>query len=494
MDKSKQCKILLLTVIMGVWSAFVFAQEGSVPANPPPPPASAQPPASVPPTNAAPITVPGTPTFAAPPTNPPPTQAISPPAPPTEVPVATPTPTVVTPTAQVATEQPVNPPPPAGQAGTPDPFASVQGAPVAANTTKAQYQADVAQFQNWVSQVPPAPTQIVQPPAATQIVETTTTTTTPVVLTPPRVLMIKKPRVLVAVRPKCGCCQEPVVISPPLSYKESQEVMLKSAPVADIPPDPEAEAAFNALLKQNVPLSPQQVVRLRQFIDNSQRAASIPPTIPPKPVSSTLMINLAPGTTPPAIRIAQGYVSSIVFVDSLGSPWPIASYDVGDPKATTIQWDGKSNILLIQAISPYSDSNFVVRLVGLQTPITLELISGQRVVDYRTDIHVPGIGPNSKDLPIGNVGLPESANQLLLSVLDGVAPSGSRQLCVKGGDGQAWLLGDKIYFRSRLTVLSPGWVGKMSSPDGMMAYEMPKTSSILVSQYGNPVELRLEGF
>ncbi len=91
------------------------------------------------------------------------------------------------------------------------------------------------------------------------------------------------------------------------------------------------------------------------------------------------MVNLAPGTTPPAIRLAQGYVTSLVFVDSTGAPWPIAVFDIGNPKAVNIQWDGKGNILMMQAVSPYSDGDIVVRLVGLPTPITLEIVSGQRL-------------------------------------------------------------------------------------------------------------------
>lgn len=287
--------------------------------------------------------------------------------------------------------------------------------------------------------------------------------------------------------------KKPVVGKAPLTYMESQNAMLRVIPPNGIPVLPESEAAFNGMMQQNMPLTPQQVVRLRQLIDSSQRAAATPPNIPPKPVSTTLMINLAPGATPPAIRLSQGYVTSLVFVDSTGAPWPVAAYVMGDPKSANIQWDGKSNIILIRAITPYGDSDLVVRLVGLMTPITLALVSGQRVVDYRTDIHVSGIGPNTKTLPIGT-GLPPSASQLLLSVLDGVAPPGSRQLMVNGGDCQAWLLGDKMYFRTRFTVLSPGWTGRMVSPDGMYAYEIQKSSSILVSRYGQPIELRVEGF
>lgn len=289
---------------------------------------------------------------------------------------------------------------------------------------------------------------------------------------------------------------KPTVTPPPgyrpLTYEESQQAMLATLPQPKNRPSQDANIAFNTMLQQNMPLSPQQVVQLRQQIDLAQRAAATPPLIPPKPVSSTLMVSLAPGTTPPVIRLAQGYVTSLVFVDSASQPWPIAAFDIGNPKAVNMQWDGKSNILLIQAITPYTSGDIVIRLVGNNTPITLELVSGQRVVDYRVDVHVSGIGPNTKEVPVGT-GLPNSANQLLLGVLDGIAPSGSRTLTVHGADAQAWLVGSKLYLRTRFTLLSPGWVGTMESPDGMHAYELPKTSSVLISRYGEPAELKIEG-
>lgn len=280
---------------------------------------------------------------------------------------------------------------------------------------------------------------------------------------------------------------------PPPTYEQGQEIMMATLPEHE-QPSPESNQAFNAMLQENIPMSPAQIVKLRQKLDVTQRAQSITPNIPPKSVSSTLMINLAPGATPPAIRLSQGYVTSLVFVDSTGTPWPVASYDIGNPKSVNMQWDGTSNIILIQAVIPYITGDIVVRLVGLPTPITLELVSGQRVVDYRVDLHVSGIGPNTKDLPTGT-DLPNGANQLLLGVLDGLAPAGSKQLNVTGASNtQAWMLGERIYLRTRFTLLSPGWVGKMVSPDGMNAYELPKTSSILISRYGEPVQLKIEGF
>lgn len=281
--------------------------------------------------------------------------------------------------------------------------------------------------------------------------------------------------------------------TPENNYLKGQQAILNSIPTTPgTRTSAEDTEAFNMMLQQNTPLTPQQVLRLRQHIDMAQRAAALPPTTPPKPVSTTLMVNLSPGSTPPAIRLAQGYVTALVFVDSTGSPWPIASFDVGNPRSVNIQWDGKSNILLIQAVTPYSYGDIVFRLVDLPTPITMELVSGQPVVDYRIDAHVSGIGPNTKEIPVG-MGLPNSASSLLLSVLDGVAPAGSRVLTVRGADALAWTLADKLYLRTRFTVLSPGWVGTMVSPDGMHAYELPKTSSVLISRYGEPAELKIEG-
>ena len=45
-----------------------------------------------------------------------------------------------------------------------------------------------------------------------------------------------------------------------------------------------------------------------------------------------------------------------------------------------------------------------------------------------------------------------------------------------------------------MDILSPSWISKMQSSDGMRAYEMEKTPSLLVSDYGNTTQLKIEGF
>lgn len=265
---------------------------------------------------------------------------------------------------------------------------------------------------------------------------------------------------------------------------------------ADTPVPVEKETidalAFEGMTDQLFPLSPEQIIKLKQMYQTKEYAEASPAGVPPKPTATSQMVNLSPGSTPPVIRLSQGFVSSLVFLDSTGSPWPISAYDLGNPSAFSIQWDKTGNTLMIQALKLYTYGNLAVRLQGLNTPVMLTLIPGQKAVDYRVDLRIQGHGPNAKTLPMER-GLPASANDILLHVLEGVPPSGSQRLTVSGGDARAWLLNEKMYVRTNLTILSPGWIGSMTSADGMHAYEMQKSPVLLVSWHGKVMQLKVEG-
>jgi intracellular multiplication protein IcmK len=250
--------------------------------------------------------------------------------------------------------------------------------------------------------------------------------------------------------------------------------------------------AFEGVAQQMFPLSPEEIIRLKQLYHTTEYAEAAPAGTPPKPTATSQFVNLSPGSTPPVIRLSQGFVSSLVFLDSTGAPWPISAYDLGDPSAFSIQWDKTSNTLMIQASKLYNYGNLAVRLRGLNTPVMLTLIPGQKAVDYRVDLRVQGYGPNAKSMPMEE-GIPPAASDILLHVLDGVPPDGSSRLVVSGGDARAWLLNDKMFIRTSLTILSPGWLGSMTSADGTHAYEMQKSPVLLVSWHGKVMQLKVEG-
>lgn len=252
------------------------------------------------------------------------------------------------------------------------------------------------------------------------------------------------------------------------------------------------DEAFGNVINQLLPMSSEQVVKLREVFTESQLAAATPPGVPPKPTSSSLLISLSPQATPPVIRLGAGYITSMIFVDATGQPWPIAAYSVGDSTSFNVQWDHKGNTLLVQSLTFYKRTNMAVILRDLNTPVMITLISGQEAVDYRVDLRVPGLGPNAVFMANG---IPEAANPALLDVLNGIGPKGSKELKISGGDGKAWLLKNKLYLRTSLNIISPGWQSIMSSIDGTHAYQMQPAPVILALQKGRDkiLTLMLEG-
>lgn len=249
--------------------------------------------------------------------------------------------------------------------------------------------------------------------------------------------------------------------------------------------------AFGKMVNTALPLSPNQIQMLRSLYDATQRAAVAYPGTPPRPTSTSIAVNLAPGSTPPVIRLSAGFVTSLVFVDSTGAPWPIDSYSLGNPTAFNIQWDRKSNILLVQAITSHRMGNLAVILKGLNTPVMLDLNPGQAAMDARVDLRIPGLGPNAT--PIFD-GLPGTQSPALLALLDGIPPTGAKALKASACDDCVWLSGGKLYLRTPYTVLSPAWISTLSSADGTRVYEMQPTPLILASYNGKTIKIKVEGF
>ncbi|OGT67668.1 MAG: hypothetical protein A3H43_02600 [Gammaproteobacteria bacterium RIFCSPLOWO2_02_FULL_42_9] len=256
-------------------------------------------------------------------------------------------------------------------------------------------------------------------------------------------------------------------------------------------PNVNQKQAFQDVAEQSLPMTPDQIIYLKKRLQETQFAKAASATFPPKPTVSTPTVNLAPGATPPVVRLQQGFVTSVVFVDNTGADWPIDSYDLGNSKAFNIQVASGSNTMMIQAIDMYTYGNLAVNLKGLSTPVMLTLVPGGQAVDYRLDLRIQDAGPNATMSNTNQIASPVSDE--LLSVLDGVPPADSQILQVSDSQSQAWLLGDKMYLRTHLTVLSPSWDSVVTSPDGMKAYEMQKSPMVLVSKFGQPVQLTIEG-
>jgi intracellular multiplication protein IcmK len=79
-------------------------------------------------------------------------------------------------------------------------------------------------------------------------------------------------------------------------------------------------------------------------------------------------------------------------------------------------------------------------------------------------------------------------------MLDGVPPAEAAPLSVSGvspEDLRAWKLGDWVYLRTRLTLVSPEWTASENGEGGLTVYQVPATPVVLLSHQGRTVSASL---
>lgn len=267
-----------------------------------------------------------------------------------------------------------------------------------------------------------------------------------------------------------------------------------------LPPLPPIDsAAFHAMESQIMPLKPGEIRQLHRDADAADRAASEPPRFVPRPVSSSMLAVLSPGSTPPVVRVFPNYVSAVLFIDESGNPLLIDAVDLPGGDASTkpfnVTWSGdpkhRTNGLTISPTQMYSTGNIVVHLAGVKVPVPVMLISGQREVDTQAGIRVAGVGSG---LPAEH--LPGAADAGLQAFLDGVPPKAAKAMTTSVPDVQVWRLDDHFVVRAgaERTLTSPAWLDKKSSPDGTTVYVVGAVSPLVMLTDGQTISVQVSGY
>lgn len=266
-------------------------------------------------------------------------------------------------------------------------------------------------------------------------------------------------------------------------------------PAAELPPLPTPATAFPKVMEDHLGVTPEQVRQMHQSIDDHQRATN-EWLNPPRSVRSSISVSLSPGAQPPVIRPYMGAASSFVVIDSTGQPWPVENVHPGNPALFTIdRLDGpQGSSFTVDALQPYGQSNLILKLVGVATPVVVNLTAGQRVQDASVEVRVQGRGPNAM-IPTGGNNLPAGTDARLLPVLDGIAPAGATSLTISGADNlKAWMLPNgHMLVRAPFKLLSPV-IAATSSSDGTTVYELAATPKLLGLVNGNYVNLTVSGW
>lgn len=261
--------------------------------------------------------------------------------------------------------------------------------------------------------------------------------------------------------------------------------------IPDLPPLPAVKKkdAYQDVASEAMPLSAEEIKRLRQMAEESEWAAEAIPV--PRPVSSSLLVSLAPGMTPPVIRISPFHVTSVLFLSQSGDPLKIISVDKSQGDTfTTTQPAGTANVIHISTTRQYAVGNVQVNLQGVQTPVALTLVGGQREVDYRVDLRIRGVVTN-QGLRSGAM-LPAENDAVMMSLLDGVSPDDALELKTSSPDVRVWKINKRVYVRTPHNLLSPAYLNPfVRSADGTTVYDIPPASTLVVLANGVPATVRV---
>lgn len=251
------------------------------------------------------------------------------------------------------------------------------------------------------------------------------------------------------------------------------------------------EKAYEGL----VPLGPNEVRDVMGRYERTQRSAVPPSTGQPRGQVRIKTLSLEPGSDPPTVNVSAGYVTTITIVDATGEPWPIMDIGIGGnfEVTKTNAGQGATHVVRIMPLTRFGFGNLSVVLQDLPTPIIFKLASGGSSVDYRFDARVPKLGPNAKISLIDQRRRLEAGSSIIMTFLDNAPPPDAKRVKVSGADSRtiAWLMNDRMFIRTPLTMLSPSWDASVSSADGTTVYEMKETPALLMSDSGILVRARV---
>lgn len=240
-----------------------------------------------------------------------------------------------------------------------------------------------------------------------------------------------------------------------------------------------------------IPLSPDQVRDFMHKLEQTQNAAQMPYEGTPKGQTRIATLSLDPGIEPPQVNLASGYVTTITMVDATGEPWPILDVGVGGNFEVSPTQAG-THVVRIMPLTRVGTGDLSVLLKDCPTPVIFRLAAGGPTVDLRYDARIGKAGPGAKPQIIARPRL-EAGDEILTLILENAPPSAAKRVKVGGLDARtkAWMVGDKVYLRTPLSLLSPAWNASVSSADGMTVYEIGSAPVLLMSDNGSMVRAQI---
>ncbi len=263
-------------------------------------------------------------------------------------------------------------------------------------------------------------------------------------------------------------------------------------------------------VRKMIPFTRDQILKFGEAYHQTKLARAEAKGPPPKARIRTLPVKITDQQAIEEISTTKGYTTALVFTDITGAPFPVAKVLINEdfkPKNEGQQGangNGNSNseeegfkeehIVYLYPRKQHIRGNLTIELRGLDVPITMTVVEGKPVSDFRVSVRVMRPGPLADQMALVQPETFHPGDLLLSQFLAGGTPKGARRMAIDGGDfhDQAWVLDNHIYLKTNKRLMAPETISFEKANDNTWAYKMPMTPYALLSHEGARMQMHFK--
>lgn len=269
----------------------------------------------------------------------------------------------------------------------------------------------------------------------------------------------------------------------PLELREAREQTL-------------SELALKQLERKNFPFNESQISRLKEEKESYERFLN-EDIRDPDVQSRTVEITPSVAQKEELILSSANFTTNLVFVDSLGNPWPISKIVIGAVDYFTVDQYLEHAVMIVPKVK-YKKTNLTVILKGMEKiPIVFSLKEDKDLVDYIVQAKIAGFAENPNGSTRGNYQKVKrnvanntgSAEEFIQLMNDNITPPDSVKLSVIKNGQQvstvtAWQHKRNYYVRTKGELIIPDGRVMATSVDNYKLYEIPPIGGLMIEENG----------
>lgn len=255
-------------------------------------------------------------------------------------------------------------------------------------------------------------------------------------------------------------------------YDDLHKLTTGKSAVDDVPTSKLSDRAFEALLEEMYPTTPDQLKKIqdtKQALDNVLYDNSEPDAL-----TGIVPVSTKPGAKPVEILVAPFHTSTLNLIDSTGQPWPITSVMYGndtDYKVAKVDGHAFANIVRVDPKREVGTTNINISLADLPTTITVTLKNDVDRYHPSPILQIDKEGPQAKAQPVFSVGNVAS-DSVLKDIVLGIAPENYEKMETSDPNVEAWRFNGSLFVRTIYSPSSPLPRGIHHGPAGYAAYRL----------------------